>query len=169
VSDDDRPDQQPKAPAKVTSYTAGRVPGVSYRGGVAHGAAEQDVAAPGQPVRARDVDREPAGRTTRGRPAPAARPTGRSGPRRAGPARVLRWVGAIVVVLLAALVVLALLAWARIDKVAAIPDDHGSAVSEGRVYLLVGSDRFGGRPTHRHDHAAPRPDRWTIGSGQHPA
>jgi LCP family protein required for cell wall assembly len=113
---------------------------VSYRGGVAHGADEQDVAAPGQSVRARDADREPDGRTTRGRPAPAARPTGRSGPRRAGPARALRWVGAIVVVLLAALVVLALLAWARIDKVDAIPDDHGSAVSEGKVYLLVGSD-----------------------------
>ena len=45
-----------------------------------------------------------------------------------------------VLVLLAALVVLALLAWARIDKVDAIPDDHGAAVSEGRVYLLVGSD-----------------------------
>lgn len=43
-------------------------------------------------------------------------------------------------VILAALVALIWLAWARIDKVDAIPDDHGSAVSEGRVYLLVGSD-----------------------------
>jgi LCP family protein required for cell wall assembly len=140
VSDADRPDQQPQAPAKVTSYTAGRVPGVSYRGGAAHGADDEDVAFPGRPVGAREVDREPAGRATRGRAAPAARPVRRSGPRRTGPARVLRWVGAILVVLLAALVVLALLAWARIDKVDAIPDDHGSAVSEGRVYLLVGSD-----------------------------
>ena len=44
------------------------------------------------------------------------------------------------VVVLAALVVLGVIAWSRIDKVAAIPDDHGAAVSAGRVYLLVGSD-----------------------------
>jgi LCP family protein required for cell wall assembly len=49
-------------------------------------------------------------------------------------------VGGVFVVLLAALVVLAGIAWARIDKVAAIPEDHGAAVSDGRVYLLVGSD-----------------------------
>ncbi|HLR83562.1 MAG TPA: LCP family protein [Nocardioidaceae bacterium] len=30
--------------------------------------------------------------------------------------------------------------WSKIDKVDAIPDDPGSASSEGRVYLLVGSD-----------------------------
>jgi LCP family protein required for cell wall assembly len=52
----------------------------------------------------------------------------------------LRWIGAILVILLAGLVVLGFLVWARIDKVDAIPDDHGSAVSEGQVYLLVGSD-----------------------------
>jgi LCP family protein required for cell wall assembly len=49
-------------------------------------------------------------------------------------------VGGIFVVLAAALVVLVLIAWSRIDKVDAIPDDHGSAVSDGKVYLLVGSD-----------------------------
>ena len=43
-------------------------------------------------------------------------------------------------ILLAGILVLGWLVWARIDKVDAIPDDHGSAVSEGRVYLLVGSD-----------------------------
>jgi LCP family protein required for cell wall assembly len=32
------------------------------------------------------------------------------------------------------------IAWSRIDKVAAIPEDHGAAVSDGGVYLLVGSD-----------------------------
>ncbi|HEX5996328.1 MAG TPA: LCP family protein [Jiangellales bacterium] len=52
----------------------------------------------------------------------------------------MRWIAAIVVILLAGLVVLGFLVWARIDKVDAIPDDHGSAVSEGQVYLLVGSD-----------------------------
>ena len=140
VSDDDRPDQRQQTPAKVTSYTAGRVPGVSYRGGVAHGSDDQERAAADRPVRAQDVDREPADRAPRGRSAPAAKPGKPSRPRRTGAARVLRWVGAILVVLLAALVALAWLAWARIDKVAAIPADHGSAVSDGKVYLLVGSD-----------------------------
>ncbi|TDE16090.1 LytR family transcriptional regulator [Jiangella asiatica] len=30
--------------------------------------------------------------------------------------------------------------WSRIEKVDAIPEDHGSATSDGRVFLLVGSD-----------------------------
>jgi LCP family protein required for cell wall assembly len=137
VSDDD---QRPQAPAKVTSYTAGRVPGVSYRGGVAHGSDDKEPDAAGRPVREQGADREPAARATHGRSAPAAKPARRTGTKRTGAARVLRWVGVILVVLLAALVALALLAWARIDKVAAIPEDHGSAVSEGKVYLLVGSD-----------------------------
>ena len=38
------------------------------------------------------------------------------------------------------MIVLGVIAWSRIDKVAAIPDDHGAAVSAGRVYLLDGSD-----------------------------
>jgi LCP family protein required for cell wall assembly len=138
---DDRPDQRSQAPAKVTSYTAGRVPGVSYRGGVAHGSDDQEAAAAAaRPEREQGADREPAPRPTRGRSAPATKPARPGGPKRTGAANVLRWVGAILVVLLAALVVLALLAWSRIDKVAAIPQDHGSAVSEGKVYLLVGSD-----------------------------
>jgi LCP family protein required for cell wall assembly len=66
---------------------------------------------------------------------PPGRPRSASGGR-----RVARWVGGIFVVLLAALAVLGVVAWSRIDKVDAIPDDHGTAVSEGRVFLLVGSD-----------------------------
>jgi LCP family protein required for cell wall assembly len=38
------------------------------------------------------------------------------------------------------MLVLAGVVWARIDKVDAIPDDAGGAVSAGQVYLLVGSD-----------------------------
>ena len=124
----------------MTTYTAGRVPGVSYSEGVAHGPNDQDSAAPGGPVATRDHDRAKAGRATRGQVAPAAKPTRPRGSRRTGPARVLRWVGGLLVVVLVALVALVWLAWARIDKVDAIPDDHGSAVSDGRVYLLVGSD-----------------------------
>jgi anionic cell wall polymer biosynthesis LytR-Cps2A-Psr (LCP) family protein len=66
-------------------------------------------------------------------------PPGRS-PSVSGGRRVARWAGGIFVVLLAALAVLGVVAWSRIDKVDAIPDDHGTAVSEGRVFLLVGSD-----------------------------
>ncbi len=43
-------------------------------------------------------------------------------------------------IILVGLVVLFWLAWSRIEKVDAIPDDHGAAVSDGQVYLLVGSD-----------------------------
>jgi LCP family protein required for cell wall assembly len=66
-------------------------------------------------------------------------PPGRS-PSVSGGRRVARWAAGIFVVLLAALAVLGVVAWSRIDKVDAIPDDHGTAVSEGRVFLLVGSD-----------------------------
>ena len=52
----------------------------------------------------------------------------------------MRWLGAFVVMLLVAMLVLAALVWARIDKVDAIPDDTGNALSAGQVYLLVGSD-----------------------------
>lgn len=57
-----------------------------------------------------------------------------------GRPRPLRWLGAILVILLAALLVLAWVVWSRIDKVDAVPDDHGAAVSDGQVYVLVGSD-----------------------------
>ena len=123
----------------MTSYTAGRVPGVSYRDGLARSPVEVEqappVKAPGKPAGSPSpspvrATRQPT--PPRSHP-PAARP-------RSGAARVARWIGGIFVVLLAALVVLGVIAWSRIDKVAAIPDDHGAAVSAGRVYLLVGSD-----------------------------
>jgi LCP family protein required for cell wall assembly len=75
--------------------------------------------------------RAPGGR----RPPP---PTARRTTRRGG--RFLRTVGLLVLVLLVLLVALAAVAWARIEKVDAVPADHGSAVSAGKVYLLVGSD-----------------------------
>lgn len=77
-------------------------------------------------------------------PAPAgASPGGRPGGgrrrrRRFGFGRALLFV---IVLLLALLLLLGWLAWSRIDKVDAIPDDDARAAqSVGRVYLLVGSD-----------------------------
>jgi LCP family protein required for cell wall assembly len=75
--------------------------------------------------------RPPSARRPPSAPAPRRRSTGR---------RFLRVLGWLLLLLLVFLVVLGLVAWARIDKVDAIPDDHGSAVSAGKVYLLVGSD-----------------------------
>src|SRR5690606_4309986 len=54
--------------------------------------------------------------------------------------RPLRWIGALLIILLVGILVLGWLVWSRIDKVDAVPDDHGSAVSAGQVYALVGSD-----------------------------
>ena len=116
---DDRSDQRPTRSSKVTTYTAGNVPGVSYGDGVARSPQERE-----EPRGPRQPTAKPASKRSAGRVAP----------------RWARWFGGFLVVILAALVVLSLLAWARIDKVDAIPEDHGSAVSEGRVYLLVGSD-----------------------------
>ena len=86
-------------------------------------------------------------------PPPSARPPGSARPpsarppaarrpvRRRSPARrFLRAVAWILALLLALAVLLGVLAWSRIDKVAAVPDDHGAAASAGRVYLVVGSD-----------------------------
>ena len=42
--------------------------------------------------------------------------------------------------LVIAIVTIAVIAWGRIEKVDAIPDDSGGAVSASQVYLLVGSD-----------------------------
>lgn len=44
------------------------------------------------------------------------------------------------ILLLAGLVTIAAIAWGRIEKVDAIPDDAGGAVSASQVYMLVGSD-----------------------------
>lgn len=46
----------------------------------------------------------------------------------------------VLLVLVLAMIALAIIAWARIEKVDAVPDDHGEAISEGQVFLLVGSD-----------------------------
>ncbi|MGH8824504.1 MAG: LCP family protein, partial [Jiangellaceae bacterium] len=117
---DDRSGQPPSGSSKVTTYRAGHVPGVSYGDGTARSPQDHEGSAP---------PRQPS-------PAPAPRRPAR----RRTSSRAARWFVGILVVLLAALLVLFLLAWSRIDKVDAIPEDHGSAVSEGRVYLLVGSD-----------------------------
>ncbi len=138
-----KPDQPPAGPAKVTTYTAGRVPGVSYRDGMAHSPAEaEQAAAPaaGRSAANARLARPPSGSPGRPASAPGGPPkTGRTGGGVSG-RRVARWAGGVFAVIVAALVVLGLIAWSRIDKVDAIPDDHGAAVSEGRVYLLVGSD-----------------------------
>lgn len=52
----------------------------------------------------------------------------------------MRWLLAVVLALLVGLIVLVWYVWSSITKVDAIPDDHGSAVSAGQVFLLVGSD-----------------------------
>ena len=146
VSEQDRPEQPPAGPVKVTTYTAGRVPGVSYRDGVAHSPRDAEAeaasrpaptAAPAKsdPVRSQAAPARRPARVPPGRPPSANGQGGRVSGR-----RVARWLAGLVVVLLAALVVLGVFAWSRIDKVDAIPEDHGAAVSEGRVYLLVGSD-----------------------------
>jgi LCP family protein required for cell wall assembly len=137
------PDQPPAGPAKVTAYTAGRVPGVSYRDGKARSPAEPAARqrAGARPATSAGAARPPATPPRRPTSAPPSQPPAatRAGGGRSGP-RVARWLGGIFVVILAALVVLGVVAWSRIDKVDAIPDNHGAAVSEGRVYLLVGSD-----------------------------
>ncbi|HEX6197416.1 MAG TPA: LCP family protein [Jiangellaceae bacterium] len=78
---------------------------------------------------------------------PATAPPRRSGadrppPRPKRPRRFRPWriVLALPILLLAGLVTIAVIAWSRIDKVDAIPDDPGGAVSASQVYMLVGSD-----------------------------
>ena len=133
---DDRPDQPPAGPSNVTTYTAGHVPGVAYRDGVAHSPQErQDTGDSGEG--AASGSRPAPSRPT---PAPSTKPAAKRPRRAVTSRRVARWVGGFLVVVLAGLVVLFWLAWSRIDKVDAIPEDHGSSVSDGRVYLLVGSD-----------------------------
>ena len=145
---EDSPDRPPAGRSKVTTYTTGHVPGVSYRGGVAHSPEErEDIArrVTGGTQRPAAAESALAQERRSGAPPAGTRysdPRAKTGAKRAGvtPGRVARWFGGFLVVLLAGLLVLMWLAWSRIDKVAAIPEDHGEAVSEGEVYLLVGSD-----------------------------
>lgn len=161
VAERDEADGPPVGPTKVTKYTSGKVPGVHYVDGMAHSPPNapepkppsvSPLAAPAprssRPPADRvpadrapaDRDRPPGGRPPAGRGAP---PAGPSAPRKRRRPRPLRWIGAFFVILLVGFVVLAGVVWARIDKVDAIPDDPGGAVSAGQVYLLVGSDSRG--------------------------
>ncbi|WP_207782574.1 LCP family protein [Phytoactinopolyspora limicola] len=139
-------------PVKVTTYSSGNVPGVSYRGGYAHSPRDEEddhpQATPAAPAgtRAMPVDRRARAST----PVPPSRPPrtknrrdggGRPKKRRSGFVRFLRWFLAIMLVITVGLVALVWFVWSRIEKVDAIPDDHGSARSAGQVYLVVGSDR----------------------------
>ena len=140
---EDSPDRPPAGRSKVTTYTTGHVPGVSYRGGVAHSPEEREDAARRAMAAAERPSPSGQERPSGASPARTAyAPKAKAGAKRPGltPGRVARWFGGFLVVLLASLLVLMWLAWSRIDKVAAIPEDHGAAVSEGEVYLLVGSD-----------------------------
>jgi LCP family protein required for cell wall assembly len=139
VNERDEAGFPPPGPPKRTVYTAGKVPGVHYVDGVAHSPPDQRPAAPPPPPPPPPRPaRRPESRRPESQRPPAAPLESRPAKRRRP--RPLRWLGALLVILLVGFVVLGFLVWARIDKVDAIPDDHGSAVSEGQVYLLVGSD-----------------------------
>jgi LCP family protein required for cell wall assembly len=79
---------------------------------------------------------------------PPARPTspggsgGRGGRRRFRPRP--RWIGYLLVLWVAFLVVVPILAWNNIDKVAATPSGDRPATQGGTTYLLVGSDSRAG-------------------------
>ncbi|MBB5788392.1 LCP family protein [Jiangella mangrovi] len=146
---------------KVTTYQAGHVPGVSYRGGMAHSPRDDESAQAPAPAPAMAA---PAGGTSvmpsdaygpadtdgiGGPPATppptrrrreGAEPPARPKKRRSGAGRFFRWLLIILLVIAVALAALVWYVWGRIEKVDAIPEDHGSAVSDGRVFLLVGSD-----------------------------
>lgn len=134
-----------------TTYRSGHVPGVSYRGGQAHSPDDEtpvpparDAAAPGG-TSVMPPQEEPAAAAPPSEPPPRRRerddePPGRPKRRKSGFRRFLRWLLIILLVIAVALAVLVWFVWSRIEKVDAIPDDHGSARSEGQVILLVGSD-----------------------------
>jgi LCP family protein required for cell wall assembly len=71
--------------------------------------------------------------------APPARPP-KPAKRRSGPGRFFRWLLAVILVIVVAVAALVWWVWGRIATVDAIPEDHGSARSDGRVFLIVGSD-----------------------------
>lgn len=148
---------------KVTTYKSGNVPGVSYRGGYAHSPPDDadELRATGiqQPVTpAQAAGPAPGG--TRVMPVGAAGGRGSGGPPEAPPYddrpprrepkppkrrrsfgfRLFRGLLFLILIIVIALGALGWFVWSKIDKVDAIPDDPGSARSEGRVYLLVGSD-----------------------------
>lgn len=144
---------------KVTTYTAGEVPGVSYRGGYAHSppddeASAADVPHPVAPARANPprggTRMMPAAGGGHGRGGPPEsppyddRPPPREPrppkPRRSFGRRLFRGLLFLVLIVVIAVGALGWFVWSKIDKVDAIPDDPGSARSDGRVYLLVGSD-----------------------------
>lgn len=155
-------------PVKVTTYTSGNVPGVSYRGGYAHSPQEDDAGAdqpadaPGhaaayhpprggtsvmpseRPASAALADPSRSARNRRADAPPrrteTRRTESRPKKRRSGIGRFLRLVLILILIIVVALVALGWWAWSRIDKVDAIADDHGSAQSDGRVFLVVGSD-----------------------------
>jgi LCP family protein required for cell wall assembly len=141
VTERDEPGVPPPGPTKVTAYASGKVPGVHYVDGVAHSPPEAPSPPPGPPPSAappppRHPPRERPAAPPRRPPSPGGQ---RKAPKRRRP-RPLRWIGAILVILLVGVLVLGGVIWARIDKVDAIPDDPGGAISAGQVYVLVGSD-----------------------------
>ncbi|NED94283.1 LCP family protein [Phytoactinopolyspora alkaliphila] len=90
----------------------------------------------------------PADRPSAATPPPPSRPPqsrrtreARPKRRRSGFGRFVRWLLAVVLIIVVALVGLVWFAWSKIEKVDAIPDDHGSATSAGQVFLVVGSDQ----------------------------
>lgn len=71
---------------------------------------------------------------------PQELPPDKSERRGSGAGRFFRWLLVFILIIVVALGVLAWFAWSKIEKVDAIPENHGEAVSAGRVYLVVGSD-----------------------------
>jgi LCP family protein required for cell wall assembly len=142
-------DAPPSGPVKVTTYTSGNVPGVSYKGGYAHsprdeGEAPVPAAAPAGRqggTRVMPAERAASEAPPPTKPPPTRRSGGRPKKRRSGFGRFLRWFLAIVLVIAIALTGLIWFIWSGIEKGDAIPDDHGSARSAGQVFLVVGSDR----------------------------
>ncbi|WP_205740669.1 LCP family protein [Haloactinopolyspora alba] len=159
----DGPDAPPPPPGedehgvqvRRTTYRSGHVPGVSYRGGQAHSPREDDTPVPpaqdaaaasprGTSVMPSDDGTDAGAGAPPAEPPPRRRggdePPKKPKRRRSGFVRFLRWLLIILLVIVIALLVLAWYVWGRIDKVDAIPDDHGDARSDGQVILLVGSD-----------------------------
>ncbi len=137
-----------------TTYQAGHVPGVSYRGGRARSPEDDETPVP-QSAQPTPAAAPPAGTSVmsdeQGRsgseppPAHSRRGQGDEPPprprkKRSGFRRFLRWMLILLLIIVVALAALAWYVWGRIDKVDAIPDDHGDAQSAGQVFLLVGSD-----------------------------
>lgn len=154
MSDDGRPyppdpGQPAPGPSKVTTYSSGNVPGVSYRGGYAHAPEPGGEPPPGpygtrtmrEPDTPTPEEREPPQRREQRTPPPGKRP--RTKKRKSFARRFFLSFLVVILIIAVAIGALGWYAWSKIDKVDAIPDNHGDAVSDGRVYLLVGSDSRG--------------------------